>query len=319
MKRYRIIGKLGRGTFGVVLKAFNRQTGEIVAIKKLSGSSDPDFDDLEREVKSLIVNNHENIVTLIDIVLEKNMRFLVFEYMQGSLHDRIVERADQARPFTESEVKDMCFQLFHGLACMHENGFIHRDLKPSNILVYRDTVKISDLGSSREIDDEFPYTHYVGTRCYRAPEVFLRSEVYDSKVDMWAMGAIMYKLFTFHSLFNGSSDLRVMHKICSVLGTPTQSSWPDGLELAREISYRFPEFEGVWLSELLPSASSEAVDLIGSLLSWDPRARPTAMEALRHPFFHGCHRALARGTRQCLKDSDSSKLFKLAYERLRKK
>ncbi|MFS7895606.1 putative protein-serine/threonine kinase CMGC-RCK family [Helianthus anomalus] len=104
---------------------------------------------------------------------------------------------------------------------------------------------------------------------------------------MWAMGAIMAELFTFQPLFRGSSDARVMRKIYSVLGTP-EGIWFDGVEeLARYMNYRFP---GVMFSELLPNASLEVVNLIGSLLSWDPNTRPTAIEALQHPFFHGCYR-----------------------------
>jgi len=96
------------------------------------------------------------------------------------------------------------------------------------------------------------------------------------------------ELFTLRPLFPGISEADEIYKICSVLGTPTKDSWADGLHLARDINYQFPEFAGVHLSVLIPSASSDAISLITSLCSWDPSKRPTAVEALQHPFFQSC-------------------------------
>ncbi|KAK9049574.1 hypothetical protein SSX86_031459, partial [Deinandra increscens subsp. villosa] len=317
MEKYQIIKKLGSGSYGAVWKAFNKETHETVAIKKLLTKYESSSDKImiEREVKSLVFNRHENIIELKEIINQNNTIFLVFECMHGSLHDRMNERKKFMTKFSESEIRDVCFQIFQGLAYMHHNGYIHRDLKPMNVLVSDNVVKIGDFGLAREtVNDPSPYTHFVGTKWYRAPEVFLHAKVYDSKVDMWAMGAIMAELFTFHPLFKGSSDLHVMHKICSVLGAPTHSSWPDGFKLARNMNYRFPDLPGVPFSEVLPFASEEAVNLTGSLLSWFPCARPTAMEALQHPFFHRCYR-VPRNVR--LHDSDPSLplVFKLALIR----
>ncbi|KAK9053398.1 hypothetical protein SSX86_030032 [Deinandra increscens subsp. villosa] len=107
---------------------------------------------------------------------------------------------------------------------------------------------------------------------------------------MWAMGAIMAELFTLRPLFPGSSEADEIYKICSVIGSPTESSWAEGLELASTINYLFPvQRGGVNLSALIPSASKDAVNLIASLCSWDPCKRPTASEALQHPFFQSCY------------------------------
>jgi male germ cell-associated kinase len=102
---------------------------------------------------------------------------------------------------------------------------------------------------------------------------------------MWAMGAIMSELLTLRPLFPGSSEADEIYKICSVIGSPTESIWAEGLELASVINYQFPQVAGVHLSVLMPSASDDAIDLITSLCSWDPCKRPTASEALQHPFF----------------------------------
>ncbi|KAF5801995.1 putative protein-serine/threonine kinase [Helianthus annuus] len=80
-----------------------------------------------------------------------------------------------------------------------------------------------------------------------------------------------------------------IHKICSVIGSPTKNSWAKGIELTSGTNYLFPEIGGVNLSALVPSASKDAVNLISLLCSWDPCKRPTTSEALQHPFFQSCY------------------------------
>ncbi|KAJ9543853.1 hypothetical protein OSB04_023560 [Centaurea solstitialis] len=290
MEKYQRIEVIGRGSYGIVWKAINKQTGEVVAMKKLVHER---FHSMEecmnlREVKALrMMKDHPNVVNLKEIIKENNVLFLVFEYMEdGSLYDHMMRRK---KPFSENEIKNLCFQVFQGLAYMHDTvGYFHRDLKPANLLVSKDVIKIADLGQAREINGRPPYTDYVTTRWYRAPEVFLYAPIHDSAVDMWAMGAIMVELFTLRPLFQGSSSGEVMQRICGVIGSPTETTWELGLYLADMINYRFPEYPGVDLSALLPSASPAAIHLITKLLSWNPVWRPTAEEVLEHPFFYGC-------------------------------
>ncbi|XP_024995813.1 cyclin-dependent kinase F-4-like isoform X1 [Cynara cardunculus var. scolymus] len=288
MERYKIIKEVGTGSFGVVWRALNKQNGEVVAIKKMKRKyySWEECINL-REVKSLRKMNHPNIVKLKEVIRENDILYFVFEYMECSLYQLM---KDRLKLFLETEIRNWCFQVFQGLAYMHQRGYFHRDLKPENFLVSKDVIKIADFGLAREIISQPPYTEYVSTRWYRAPEVLLQSPTYGSAVDMWAMGAIMAELFTLRPLFPGSSEADEIYKICSVIGTPTESSWAEGLELASTISYQFPEqLAGVPLSALIPSASEDGVDLIASLCSWDPCKRPTALEALQHPFFQRCY------------------------------
>ncbi|CAI9287876.1 unnamed protein product [Lactuca saligna] len=286
MEKYVKIKKLGEGSYGIVYEALNKLTGEVVAIKKLKTKCTSKEECKNQiEVKALQKIKHPNIVKLKEINGENGNVFLVFECMECSLYDRL--NNIRMVSFSESEIKNLCFQLFQGLAHMHGNGYFHRDLKPDNLLLSKDhgIIKIADLGQARETDGEPPYTDYVTTRCYRAPEVFLHSSVYDPAVDMWAMGAIMAELFIHRPLFRGDSGGEVLYKICSVIGSPTESKWSEGLQLARNMNYRFPDHPGMPLASLLPSASSEALCLIATLLSWNPCLRPTATEALEHPFF----------------------------------
>ncbi|KAG5540412.1 hypothetical protein RHGRI_020584 [Rhododendron griersonianum] len=283
---YKIIKEVGDGTFGTVWRAINKQSGEVVAIKKMKRKyySWEECINL-REVKSLRKMNHPNIVKLKEVIRENDILYFVFEYMECNLYQLI---KDRAKLFSEAEVRNWCFQVFQGLAYMRQRGYFHRDLKPENLLVSKDLIKIADFGLAREISSQPPYTEYVSTRWYRAPEVLLQSPLYDSAVDMWAMGAIMAELFTLRPLFPGSSEADEIYKICSVLGTPTASVWAEGLKLANDINYQFPQLTGVHLSVLIPSASEDAVNFITSLCSWDPCKRPTALEALQHPFFQSC-------------------------------
>ncbi len=133
---------------------------------------------------------------------------------------------------------------------MHKHGYFHRDMKPENLLCAGpELVKIADFGLAREIryalvlsrlkhyctyvvfvncSSRPPYTDYVSTRWYRAPEVLLRSTVYSAPIDIWAVGCIMAELYTFRPLFPGNSEIDEIFKICSVLGTPDKKDWPEG-------------------------------------------------------------------------------------------
>ncbi|KAJ8754322.1 hypothetical protein K2173_002773 [Erythroxylum novogranatense] len=286
MERYKLIKEVGDGTFGSVWRGINKQTGEVVAVKKMKKRycSWEECINL-REVKSLRKMNHPSIVKLKEVIRENDILYFVFEYMECNLYQLI---KDKEKLFLEAQVRNWCFQVFQGLAHMHQRGYFHRDLKPENLLVSKGVIKIADFGLAREISSQPPYTEYVSTRWYRAPEVLLQTYIYGSKVDMWAMGAIMAELFTLRPLFPGSSESDEIYKICSVIGSPTEDSWADGLDLARAINYQFPQFAGVHMSVLIPSASDDAIDLITSLCSWDPCKRPSAAEALQHPFFQSC-------------------------------
>nr|GMD82006.1 cyclin-dependent kinase F-4-like [Ipomoea batatas] len=299
MDRYKIIKEVGNGTFGSVWRAINKQTGEVVAIKRMKKKyySWEECINL-REVRSLRRMKHPNIVKLREVIRENDILFFVFEYMEYSLYQLM---KDRGKLFSETQVKNWCFQVFQGLADMHQRGYFHRDLKPENLLVTKEIIKIADFGLAREINSQPPYTEYVSTRWYRAPEVLLQSPTYGSAVDMWAMGAIMAELFTLRPLFPGSNEADEIYKICSVIGTPTMSEWSEGLELANAIGYQFPQIAGVHLPALIPSASEDAINLITSaynfscsyaplqsLCSWNPCKRPAAVDVLKHPFFQSC-------------------------------
>ena len=113
---------------------------------------------------------------------------------------------DRKSGFPEYEIKSIMYQSLLGLAYMHKHGFFHRDMKPENLLCKNDAVKIADFGLAREIRSRPPFTDYVSTRWYRAPEILLRSTNYNSPVDIFACGAIMAELYLLRPLFPGNNE-----------------------------------------------------------------------------------------------------------------
>ncbi|ETO30143.1 male germ cell-associated kinase [Reticulomyxa filosa] len=197
-------------------------------------------------------------------------------------------------------------------------GYFHRDIKPENILISEvkansqlqfselknksndDTnnsntnthasnrhylCKVADFGLAREIRSQPPYTDYVSTRWYRAPEVLLRATKYNAPIDLWAMGTIMAELYTLRPLFPGQSELDELYKICSVLGAPNVQNWTEGTQLATQMNFKFPQFNEMSLSAIVPNASNAGLDLMKQLLAYDPDKRPTASQAIKHMFF----------------------------------
>ncbi|KAJ3339642.1 hypothetical protein HDU93_007969 [Gonapodya sp. JEL0774] len=311
MQKYRIDKQLGDGSFGWVLRATNTETGETVAIKKMKKKF-PTWDECVelREVKALKrLNDHPNVVKLKEVVRERDELHFVFEYCEGNLYQYM--KAREGRDLGEERVRSIAYQICAGLAYMHRYGFFHRDMKPENLLLLgtHPLVKLADLGLAREIRSRPPYTEYVSTRWYRAPEVSLRSPAYSSPVDMWAVGCIVAELYALRPLFPGSSEMDQMARIAAWLGTPLEKTeserdkridprvpsvplgggaWPSGHKLASAMGYRFPQYPPRALSEFLPPwTSPTGMHFVAMCLRWDPVERITAARAMQHPWFEG--------------------------------
>ncbi|XP_056155903.1 serine/threonine-protein kinase MAK isoform X4 [Lampris incognitus] len=285
MNRYTTLKQLGDGTYGSVLMGRSNESGELVAIKRMKRK----FYSWEecmnlREVKSLKKLNHANVVKLKEVIRENDHLYFVFEYMKENLYQLMKDRENKM--LTENEIRNIIFQVLSGLAFIHKHGFFHRDMKPENLLCMGpELIKIADFGLAREIRSRPPYTDYVSTRWYRAPEVLLRSSTYSCPIDMWAVGCIMAELYTLRPLFPGNSEVDEIFKICQVLGTVKKTDWPEGYQLASAMNFRFPQCVPTHLKTLIPNASNEAISLMRDMLQWDPKKRPTAVQALRYPYF----------------------------------
>ena len=216
MEKYKIIKTLGDGMFGSVKKAIEKSTNRVVAIKKMKKKYYK-WDDCVNlpEIKSLIKLNHPNIVKLIEVIKSNDELYFVFEYLDQNVYQLMSERKTL---FNETQIRNIIYQTLQALAYIHRHGYFHRDLKPENLLEYDSTVKIADFGLAKEIKSKPPYTDYVSTRWYRAPEVILRSSNYNAPIDIFAVGAIMAELYRNLPLFPGASETDQILKICSVLG-----------------------------------------------------------------------------------------------------
>ncbi|KAF7488553.1 Serine/threonine-protein kinase ICK [Sarcoptes scabiei] len=284
MNRYVTLSQLGDGTYGSVFLGQKIDTGERVAIKKMKRKyfSWEECMNL-REVKSLKKLSHPNLIKLKEVIREDNILYFVFEYMKENLYQLI---KDRDKPLPDRTNRLILYQILQGLTFMHKHGFFHRDIKPENLLCMGpDLIKIADFGLAREIRSRPPYTDYVSTRWYRAPEVLLRSTKYNSPIDIWAVGCIMAELYTLQPLFPGRSEIDQIFRVTSVLGTPDKNDWPDAYLLANAMNFRFPQFTSIPIETIVGNLSSMGLQLLKFTLQWNPAKRPTAAQALKHSYF----------------------------------
>ena len=307
MEKYEVIKRLGGGSFADVYLGKELSTSDMVAIKVLKKKYRKLDQCYElREVTSLqklckeslsSQKGYDNIIKLKEIIFEKKTGklSLVFEYMETDLYELMKKRSPSR--LSEDEIKDITYQMLLGLFHMHKYGFFHRDMKPENLLLTGKKVKIADFGLAREIRSIPPFTEYVSTRYYRAPECILRSQNYNSPVDIWAVGCIMAEMYMHPMpLFYRASEKEVFIKICTTLGSPNKSNWNEGVNQASKIGMKYPQSSGTDLANIVIGASPEAIDLMKQMLKWAPNSRATAASLLNHPFFNGCGYDLKRVT-----------------------
>lgn len=296
MDDYETLSKIGDGAFGTVYLckrrlqldgAANTTDDNLVAIKKMKKRYYNWQDCMKlREIIALKRLNHPNVILLKEVIREENHLYLVFEHMEENLYQLI---RSQLNGFHESTIQKIVYQILNGLAYIHRHGFFHRDIKPENLLCRNEgqIIKIADFGLTREIDSEPPYTDYVSTRWYRAPELLLHSTHYDSAVDIWAVGCIASELYTLRPTFPGRSEMDQIFKICHILGPPNVTNWPEGQRLASLIQVNFPNLAPLDPAEVLAggSCSMIGIEFIKSMLKWIPGNRPSASELLHHIYF----------------------------------
>ncbi|KAG2188343.1 hypothetical protein INT44_001096 [Umbelopsis vinacea] len=239
-EEYDMLEQIGNGSFGSVHRAQHKIDNRIVAVKIMKRKFNSISECVSlREFKVLKqLSAHPNIVQLYDSYLSPNKEFyFVMEYINGgNMYQLIKCRRDAETEFARWEIRSIVYQILSGLAHVHKLGIFHRDMKPENILIdnvpRQDgqhsknivTVKIADFGLAREMKSRPPYTEYVSTRWYRAPEVLLRSNAYSFPVDLWAVGAMFAELITLRPLFPGQSEIDQVFRICELLGSPNPST-----------------------------------------------------------------------------------------------
>ena len=287
---------LGQGTYGVVSKCREKLTDNVYAIKDIKVSRG--FEGIPatalREIAILKSLKHPNIINQVGVFNQGFKKFsIIFEFADGDLKNRV----DKLKPgefFTEETIKKWMYQILLGTAYCHSQMVLHRDLKPNNILITDDdTIKIADFGLARTFNLPVTlYTREVISLWYRAPELLLGEAEYCTGVDIWSIGCIMYELSHLNTLFPGDSEIEMIMKIFSVLGTPKEEGevqkngyiWP-GITQLRWFKPAFLKFPGVELSKFFDRLSEKGVDLLKRLLDPCPYSRIEAHEALKHPWF----------------------------------
>ncbi|KAL0905287.1 hypothetical protein M5K25_023696 [Dendrobium thyrsiflorum] len=289
------LNKIDEGTYGVVYRARDKMTGEIVALKKVKMEKEREGFPLTslREINILLSFHHPSIVDVKEVVVGSSLDsiFMVMEYMEHDLKG-LMETMKQ--PFSQSEVKCLMLQLLSGVKYLHDNWVLHRDLKTSNLLLNnRGELKICDFGLARQYGSPLkPYTHLVVTLWYRAPELLLGTKQYSTAIDMWSLGCIMAEFLAKEPLFNGKTEFDQLDKIFRTLGTPNEKIWPGFAKLPgvkvnfvrqpyNRLREKFPptSFSG------RPTLSEAGFDLLNKLLTYDPEKRITAEDALNHDWF----------------------------------
>jgi len=285
MENYQKIEKIGEGTYGVVFKARSRTTGEIVALKRIRLETEDEGipSTAIREISILKELQDPNIVRLHDVVHTEKKLTLVFEYCDHDLKKFL----DAKESLEIATIKSFLYQLLRGIAFCHERRVLHRDLKPQNLLINKDgELKLADFGLARAFGIPVrSYTHEVVTLWYRAPDVLMGSRKYSTPVDIWSVGCIFGEMVTGRPLFPGSSEQDQLIRIFKLLGTPTPESWPGIVELP---DYRAdsPMFPPQPLTSAIRSLDPVGIDLLNSMLQYDPANRVTAKAAMNHPFFN---------------------------------
>ncbi|CAE6536170.1 unnamed protein product [Rhizoctonia solani] len=243
---YERLNHIEEGTYGVVFRARDKETGEIVALKKLKLDEEKNGFPITslREVMALMVCKHEHVVGVREIVVGDTLTqvFIVMDFIEHDLKQLLTQMPS---PFLQSEVKTLLRQLLSAVAHCHANWVLHRDLKTSNLLMNnRGQIKVADFGLARTFGDPL-------------------GDMTQLVVTLW------YRLVT----------------IFKLLGHPDEKSWPgfSKLPLAKTVNT-----SASWPSTLrtkFPHLTRAGLDLLSSLLAYDPAQRISAEEALNHPYF----------------------------------
>ena len=283
---------------------------------------------------------HAHLVPALDIFLDPLSKKLhiCMEHMDGNLYQLM--KARDHKCLDGASVKSILFQILAGLEHIHNFNFFHRDIKPENILVSTTapmestttlrrysalvtppatppmyTIKIADFGLARETHSQHPYTTYVSTRWYRAPEVLLRAGEYSAPVDIWAIGAMAVEIANLKPLFPGGNEVDQVWRVCEIMGSPGNwydksgnkvggGDWREGTRLAQKLGFSFPKVSiGPAYMERCtkylkmaphsmetilrpPQWSTALSNFVTWCLMWDPRNRPTSAQAMSHEYFN---------------------------------
>lgn len=263
-KTYKVLEKLGEGTFGKVYKTLHLASNQLRAMKLVKKETVKLQDDDKvflKEIQVLSALDHPNIIKVFEYFIDAKFYYVVTELASGGeLYDQIAKIVC----FNEVDAATIMQQLLSAVFYLHSKGIVHRDLKPENMMLETHekgdlSIKIIDFGTANFYSKDGQnnkMTLKVGTPYYIAPEVIKKN--YDNKCDLWSCGVIMFILLSGYPPFDGDNDDQIMSNV-----------------LKGEFAFDSEEWVGV---------SNDAKNLITKLLTKDPKKRITAEQALKEPW-----------------------------------
>ena len=289
MDRYEKLSRLGEGSYGIVYKCRDRETGNLVAVKRfVESEDDPAIRKIAmREIRMLKNLKHPNLVCLLEVFRRKRRLHLVFEFCEHTvLHE--LERNPQG--CLDHLTAQITYQTLLGVAYCHKQGCLHRDIKPENILLTaQGQIKLCDFGFARMLSPGENYTDYVATRWYRAPELLVGDTSYSTPVDVWAIGCVFAELIRGDALWAGRSDVDQLYLIRRTLGDllPKHLQIFNQNEFFRGISLPVPPTLETLESKMPPRILQNpfAIDFLKKCLDKDPSKRWSCDRLVQHPFF----------------------------------
>ncbi|KAA8530963.1 hypothetical protein F0562_005670 [Nyssa sinensis] len=283
---YDKLAKVGQGTYSNVYKARERETGKIVALKKVRfDTSEPEsVKFMAREIIILQKLDHPNIIKLEGLATSRMQYslYLVFDFMQSDL-SRIISHPDGR--LTEPQVKCYMQQLLSGLQHCHERGILHRDIKGSNLLIDKSgMLKIADFGLANffQPKQKRSLTSRVVTLWYRAPELLLGSTDYGVGIDLWSAGCLLAEMFIGRAIMPGRTEVEQLHRIFKLCGSPSEDYWK---KMKPPTTFRPPQQYKPSFQEAFANFPTSSFGILTTLLALDQAYRGTAASALQTEFF----------------------------------
>lgn len=284
MGKYRVLEKVGAGSFGVVYKAQGTVDHRFYAIKKYKAPvDDEDRRIIATEIGFLRGGGHENVVSFVeDLALRSGQRYLVLEYLPYDLERYL---GSVSSPLSPDLIESWAYQLLRGLRFIGRKGYVHCDLKPANILLdLAGRLKICDFSCLRRVGSELLWV--IGTSGYIAPEAFAEAPVAEGELDVWGFGCVYFEMHTRRkAFFQSSSHSLYLASVARRIGPPPPSSGADPssdseAEPPSAPGEGPPPGEDRWRGEI-PEGLRLLVD---RSLCWRPRRWPVARLLREGPF-----------------------------------
>lgn len=323
--RYQIMEYLGSAAFSKAIQCLDLRTGNHYCMKIIENNKDYFDQSIDEIKLLRFINcngsvDDVNILRIFDYFYHNEHLFIVTELLKDNLYDyyKFNKEKEAEEYFTVGRLQKITMQILRGLEYIHGLKLIHCDLKPENILIKsysRSEVKIIDFGSSCYIHDHL--SSYVQSRSYRAPEVIIGCK-YDYKIDMWSLGCILAELFTGNVLFQNETVQGLLARVIGIVGPFPEWMLEEGKLVHKFFTKERLLYQDVYADDgasakdeasdtskkgvktgkiqlLVPKKSSLAhrlrtddlffLDFVRNLLNIDPARRPTASEAMKHPWF----------------------------------